>query len=122
METQADLHTIRNMLAGMMMFAQIFPGAGSTGGTGPVSPSVLATEMCVVDATGRGTLELLVLWRGSPGWFRKGGASGGGGGSTMGAGPSPMIRTEWVTQGGVNLSVRFEQKVFDMWCSWVKQP
>ena len=31
----------------------------------------MATDMCVVDAAGRGTLELLILWRGSPGWFQK---------------------------------------------------
>ena len=103
------------MLAGAVVLAQI--GAGSTGGTRPVSPSVLATDMCVVDAAGRGTLELLVLWRGSPGWFRKGtgGASGSGGGGSMGAGPSPMIRSEWVLQGGVNLAVRFDPAARKVW-------
>jgi len=107
---------MRNMLAGIMMFAQTFPGAGSSGGTGPVSPSVLATTMSVVDAAGRGTLELLVLWRGSPGWFRKsGGASGSGGGGTMGAGPGPMVRTEWVSQGGVSLRVRFDSVARRAW-------
>ena len=92
------------------MLAQVLSVAGSTGGTAPVSPSVMATDMCVVDAAGQGTLELLILWRGSPGWFRKsaGGASGGGQGGSMGGGPSPMIRSEWISQGGVNLTVRFD--------------
>jgi hypothetical protein len=98
------------MLAGAVMFTQI--GAGSSGGTGPVSPSVMATDMCLMSEAGVGTLELLVLWRGSPGWFRKsgGGASGGGGtsGASMGGGPSPMVRTAWVSQGGVNLMLRLD--------------
>src|SRR5687767_5006800 len=98
---------MRQVLAAALMFAQPVPPGGSAGGTGPVSLTVLATEMCVVDAAGRGTLELLVLWRGSPGWFGKGagGASGGGGGGSMGAGSRDMIRSEWVSQGGVNLAV-----------------
>ena len=100
----------REAVAAAVMFAQPFL-AGSTGGTGPVSPSVLATQMCIVDAVGNGTLELLVLWRGSPGWFRKGDGSGSGGsgqGGTMAAVPGPMIRSEWISQGGVKLSVRFD--------------
>lgn len=106
----------RTILAAAM-FAQVFPGAGSTGGTAPVSLSVLATQMCVVDTAGNGTLELLVLWRGTPGWFRKsgGGASGSGGGGSMGAGPGPMIRSAWVSQGGVNLSVRFDPVARTAW-------
>src|SRR5687767_7093158 len=57
---------MRETLVAALMFAQPFTGAGSTGGTAPVSPSVMATDMCVVDPAGRGTLELLILWRGSP--------------------------------------------------------
>ena len=100
------------------MLAQVLSVAGSTGGTAPVSPSVMATDMCVVDAAGRGTLELLILWRGSSGWFRKsdGGASSGGGQSgSMAGGPSPMIRSEWVSQGGVSLSVRFDPSARKAW-------
>ena len=94
-------------------------GAGSTGGTAPVSPSVMATDMCVVDPAGRGTLELLILWRGSPGWFRKGDGGGSGGGSgaggSMAGGPSPMIRSAWVSQGGVSLTVRFDPAARKVW-------
>ena len=43
---------MRHILAAALMAAQPFPGGGSTGGTAPVSPSVLATSMCVVDASG----------------------------------------------------------------------
>ena len=102
---------MRKTLAAAVVLAQL--GSGSSGGTGPVSPSVMATDMCLMSEPGKGTLELLVLWRGGPGWWRKGngGASGGGGsgaGGSMGAGPSTMVRSAWVSQGGVNLSVRFE--------------
>ena len=108
---------MRQMLAAALMMAQPFPGSGSTGGTAPVSPSVMATDMCVVDAAGNGTLELLILWRGSPGWFRKsdGGASGGGQGGTMGPAPTPMLRTQWISQGGVNLTVRFDAAARRAW-------
>lgn len=111
----ADVQFFRTMLAAAVVLAQ--PLAGSSGGTGPVSPSVLATDMCVVDAAGNGTLELLILWRGTPGWFRKnaGGASGGGQGGTMGGGPSPIIRSGWISQGGVNLSVRFDPAARKVW-------
>src|SRR5688572_29417990 len=94
------------------MFAQPFPGGGSNSGTAPVSPSVMATEMSDVDAAGRGTLQLLILWRGSPGWFRQGGGSGGGG--SMG-GPNPTIRSECISQGGVNLTVRFDPAARKVW-------
>jgi hypothetical protein len=107
----------RQTLVAALMFAQPFMGAGSTGGTAPVSPSVMATDMCVVDAAGRGTLELMILWRGSPGWFRKsaGSASGGGQSGSMGGGPSPMIRSEWISQGGINLTVRFDPAARKVW-------
>jgi len=103
---------MRQMLAAAIMFAQPFPGGGSNSGTAPVSPSVMATEMSDVDAAGRGTLQLLILWRGSPGWFRQGGGSGGGG--SMG-GPHPTIRSEWISQGGVNLTVRFDPAARKVW-------
>jgi hypothetical protein len=110
------------MLAAAVMGTQPLGLAGSTGGTAPVSPSVLATDMCVVDAAGNGTLELLVLWRGTPGWFQKsaGGASGGSGGGSAGSvmgggGPAPMIRSSWISQGGVNLTVRFDPSTRKAW-------
>ncbi|HEV8395992.1 MAG TPA: hypothetical protein VGQ37_17045 [Vicinamibacterales bacterium] len=43
----------------------------STSGGGPLSPSVVATwEMTGPDA-GSSNLDLLVLWRGKPGWFNE---------------------------------------------------
>ena len=103
---------IRQMLAAAIMFAQPFPSGGGNSGTAPVSPSVMATEMTVVDAAGRGTLQLLILWRGSPGWFRQGGGTGGGG--SMGPGQT-TIRSEWISQGGVDLTVRFDPAARKVW-------
>ena len=104
---------MRPMLAAALMFAQSL--AGSTGGTAPVSPSVMATEMSAVDQSGRGSLELLILWRGTPGWFRRGtGGGSGGGGSAMGGGAG-MSRSEWISQGGVNLTARFDPAARKAW-------
>jgi hypothetical protein len=109
---------IRTTLVAALMFAQPFPGTGSTGGTAPVSPSVIATEMSAVDQNGRRTLELLILWRGTPGWHLKGtgGASGSGGsmGGSMGGNPG-MVRSDWISQGGVNLAVRFDPAARKAW-------
>ena len=108
---------MRGIAAAALMFVQLSPGGGSSGGTTPVSPSVVATEMRVSDTAGRGTLELLVLWRGSPGWFRKGGGASGSGGAGSGTGPGARstIRTAWIAQGGVNLSVRFDPAARMVW-------
>jgi hypothetical protein len=98
------------------MAAQPFPGGGSNSGTMPVSLSVMATELASADASGRGTLQLLILWRGTPGWFLRGGGAGsssGGGGSI---GPdSTMIFSHWMSQGGVNLTVRFDPSTRMVW-------
>ena len=106
---------MRHVLAAVLMVAQPFPGGGSNSGTAPVSPSVMATELGSVDAAGRGTLQLLILWRGTPGWFmRGGGGSSSGGGGSMAPGSS-MIFSHWISQGGVNLTVRFDPAVRKVW-------
>jgi len=112
---------IRETLVIALAFAQTTPGTFSTSSSVPVSASVIATDMCTVDAEGKGTLELLVLWRGSPGWFRsdKGGSGGAGGsgarGRTGGGGERVETRTAWLTEGGVNLSVRLEPSSRRAW-------
>jgi hypothetical protein len=47
-----------------------------------VSPVVVATVMATRAADGAETLDLLVLWRGSPGWFFRDGGTGSSGGGT----------------------------------------
>lgn len=106
---------LRHVFAVALMVAQPFPGGGSNSGTAPVSPSVMATELGSVDAVGRGTLQLLILWRGTSGWFlRGGGGSSSGGGGSMAPGSS-MIFSHWISQGGVNLTLRFDPAVRKVW-------
>lgn len=109
---------MRRILTAGVMFAQL--GAGSSGGTSPVSPSVMATEMSITSERGVGNLELLVLWRGSPGWYWRdrekvgaGGSSSSGGG--MDAASRSAVRTEWISQSGINLSVRFVPASRQLW-------
>lgn len=108
---------MRRMLAAAAMFSQL--GAGSSGNTGPVSPSVLATDMCVTTERGVGALELLILWRGSPGWYWRDREKGSAGGSSSGGGMSgtdgSQMRTQWISQGGVQLSVRFDPASRRLW-------
>lgn len=102
------------------MLSQVPPGVGSTASSLPVSPSVMATVMSRVAPDGTGELELLVLWRGRPGWMKSGGgdsswASGSGGGGSMGGNAMPATRAAWLTQGGVRLEVRFEPQSRKLW-------
>ena len=106
---------MRRMLSAAVMVAQL--GGGSNSGTGPVSPAVLATTMAVMNTPGRGTLDLLVLWRGTPGWFMRTGGQGGGGSSSSGGGVEAglEVRVERISQGGVSLNLRFEPKSRRLW-------
>ncbi len=112
---------IRETLVAAMMFSQIAPGAGGTSSSLPVSPSVMATIMCRIEQDGRGELELLLLWRGRPGWMRSGdgntgGASASGGGGSLGSGRgAPLTRTAWFSQGGVSFQIRFEPQAGRLW-------
>ena len=110
---------MRHVLAAAVMLAQPFPRGGSSSMSAPVSPSVMATVMAVEAERGKGELELLVLWRGSPGWFWRADGRGGGGSSSGGGGVlSPSrgeVRTEWLSQGGVNLNLRFEPVSRRLW-------
>jgi hypothetical protein len=68
-----------------------------------LSPAVVGAWFTHFDAPGSNTLDLLVLWRGSPGWFLRGesrGGSGGGGGTGR--------RTVSVRYGGLLLHALFD--------------
>jgi hypothetical protein len=57
-------------------------------------------------ATGRSGvehLELVVLWRGTPGWFMEPGGSSGGS-----SGGNGVPRSSWITRGEVRLTVEFD--------------
>jgi hypothetical protein len=107
---------IRETFIAAVMFAQATPGG--TSGSLPVSASVMATYMSSAGSDGKGTLELLVLWRGSPGWFKRGGDVAGGasgGGGSIDAVSRREVRSAWLSEGGLQLSVRFEPSSQKVW-------
>ena len=67
----------------------------------PVSATVVATTM-VRTIDGASALNLMVLWRGSNGWFLKSGARGSGGGG------SQRTLTERVSYGGLELRAELD--------------
>ena len=80
------------------------PSQGS--GSGVLSPAVVGGWFTSRDAAGAQSVDLLVLWRGTPGWFTKGNSSGGtsGGGGLAGARRGMTVR-----QGGLSLYAALEQ-------------
>jgi hypothetical protein len=75
----------------------------SSGSNRIVSPSVVAYYLVTQRAHG-GVLRLLVLWRGTPGWFMraKGGSGAGGSG---GGGFGRWDSSEWMSYGDVTLTI-----------------
>jgi hypothetical protein len=79
-------------------------------GSSIIAPSVIESSLITRDEKGHGTLEFLVLWRGSPGWFLR---RSPGGGSMSGGGPAGRRGAtagiiEWtIRQGGLHLVVTF---------------
>ena len=79
--------------------AQSQPSAGSNR---VISPTVVAFWI-ERETDGARQLDLLVLWRGSPGWFTRGGSSSGGGNGHGGFG---QWRTQhWMSYGDIMLTV-----------------
>jgi hypothetical protein len=77
--------------------------------TGLVSPAVVATWMVRRDPNASSELDLLVLWRGSPGWFLKEGAQeSSGGSSSSSAGGENDLVFERASFGGIRLQVVFD--------------
>jgi hypothetical protein len=78
-----------------------------------VSPAVVASWVSHDDSLLRRPLTLLVLWRGTPGWFSKGrrnDASGmaAGSGSSLGTGASQAYAYEYVSRGGLTFTMAFD--------------
>src|SRR5262245_59733843 len=97
---------MRFMLAILTLWASCWAGAGAgqqrpaplSAQTQPLSPAVLATMLS------RGQeLELVVLWRGSPGWFLQGSRRGASGGESGG------IFSGTLNYGGRELRLSFER-------------
>jgi hypothetical protein len=71
-----------------------------------MSPSVLASAAMRRDDSGRTTVDILILWRGSPGWsFRRTGLGGAmGGGSPVRDGTVSFS----VQEGGLQLTAHYD--------------
>ena len=84
-------------------------GGGSSSTSRPLSSTVFASWSLHWSNADGSTLALLVLWRGSPGWFARGGSSGGSGGGASGAGGSSGTYSyQWLSQGGLTFSIEFD--------------
>jgi hypothetical protein len=82
-----------------------------TGGAGSntdrlVSPAVVASWMSFDSYADGSKTTLLVLWRGTPGWFSKG--RGGAGGSSGGAGGSGWRAFQSFSRGGLTFTMEFD--------------
>jgi hypothetical protein len=91
------------LLAVQAVYAQ----AASTTSTGVVSPSVVATTIVEYPSDARADLQLLVLWRGKPGWFTAGDPDGRSGRSSW-AGSRTGPRTPYMAEaryGSISLGV-----------------
>jgi len=84
----------------------------SAGSNRLLSPTTVAYWQQHDNGDGTGWLDLLVLWRGSPGWFFRGGSSSGGG---IHGGFGQWQGTHAMTYGDVTLTMEFtsESKDFD---------
>jgi hypothetical protein len=84
-------------------------GGGGTSTSRVASPAVVASWVSHENYADGSATTLLVLWRGTPGWFSKGGrgaGSGGGGGSAgMGRG---SYAYEYVSHGGLTFMMEFD--------------
>jgi hypothetical protein len=78
-------------------------GPIQSAGDRPLSPAVVGAWFTSSDAAGSSTLDLFVLWRGSPGWFMKGGGQG-----SSGGGSSTGRRGLTVKYGGLHLHALFD--------------
>lgn len=84
-----------------------------TGGAGSntdrlVSASVVASWMSFDSYADGSKTTLLVLWRGTPGWFSKG--RGGAGASSGGGGGSGPRAFQYFSQGGLTFTIEFDHE------------
>lgn len=64
-------------------------------GQGAVSSSVIAWWIAHPDDAGISALDLLILWRGTPGWLSRAGSIGGNGAGLQGFGSNTGTQTVW---------------------------
>jgi hypothetical protein len=84
-------------------------GGGGTSTSRVASPTVVASWASRENYADGRTTTLLVLWRGTPGWFLKGGGgASGSGGSGGGAGGGGSYGYEYVSEGGLTFMIEFD--------------
>jgi hypothetical protein len=90
-------------------------GGGGMSTSRVASPAVVASWVAHDNHADGSATTLLVLWRGTPGWFskggrggRSGGGGGSGGGSGSGWGQSGSYAYEYVSQGGLTFMMEFD--------------
>ena len=83
-------------------------GRGFGGGVDRVlSPAVVATWISHQE-TGTVQLDLLVLWRGSPGWFMENGRGGGGSAGGSSSRDGTTVLSTRIRYGRIDLELRFD--------------
>jgi len=88
-------------------------GVETSSGSRVVSPAVVASWIAHTEHGGPSELELLVLWRGAPGWFMRSDSSGSSGSISGGWGSDEQDRGLWVDQltyGGLHFGLEFDRR------------
>jgi hypothetical protein len=80
---------------------------GGMGTSRVASPTVVASWMSYESSDASAT-TLLVLWRGTPGWFSKGRGGSGGGGSSGGGRGAGSYGFEYFSEGGLTFLMEFD--------------
>ena len=83
-------------------------GGHSTSTSRMVSPAVVASWMSHDSLADGSSTSLLVLWRGTPGWFSKGRPGQRSGGSSGGSEGSGARAYQYFTEGGLTFTLEFD--------------
>src|SRR5262249_61458478 len=104
------MKTLAALIALTMRGASQSSGGGGSSTSRFASPAVVASWVSHQSYANGATTTLLVLWRGTPGWFSKPGAARGargGGGSFAGAGQSGSDAYEYFSHRGPTFLPQF---------------
>jgi hypothetical protein len=96
------------LAAGAAPQRSTFSGGGGMSTSRIASPAVVASWTSHENVADGSMTTLLVLWRGAPGWFAKGGRGGSGGGSGAGSGQSGLYAYQYISQGGLTFMLEFD--------------
>jgi hypothetical protein len=113
-------HPLGGSLAAVFLFAALAWSAEkpkpesveTSSGSGMVSPTVVATWIVRREPQSSAELELLVLWRGSPGWFMREGSTESSGEVSSGVSGGQNDRGivfEQLSFGGIRLDLEFDR-------------